>query len=36
MRIILILSFFILVGCSKTYEPNPWTTIARFITTGTK
>jgi len=32
MRIVLIIAFFILVGCSKTFEPNPWTTVARILT----
>mgnify|MGYP003631503473 CR=1 FL=1 len=36
MKIILFISFFILIGCSKTYEPNPWTTGVRILTTGTK
>jgi len=32
MRIVLIIAFFILVGCSKTFEPSPWTTVARMLT----
>jgi len=36
MRIVLIIAFFILVGCSKTFEPNPWTTVARMLTEQTQ
>lgn len=36
MRLLHILIVLTLIGCTKYYEPNPWTTVGKLIMEGDK